>query len=92
MSTRVCANVHTRLSGNAPRDFELIGKRRTRNAPSEIVDRAYLHYREGRLERHLSTSDAVRDASLRILQSRRAAGQSIHPFYWAAFVAAGDWK
>jgi CHAT domain-containing protein len=47
---------------------------------------------EGRFERHLSTADAVHDASLRILQSRRAAGQSTHPFFWAAFVAAGDWK
>jgi CHAT domain-containing protein len=47
---------------------------------------------EGRLERHLSTADAVHDASLRMLQSRRAAGQSTHPFFWAAFVAAGDWK
>jgi CHAT domain-containing protein len=47
---------------------------------------------EGRLERHLSTADAVHQASLHILQSRRAAGQSTHPFYWAAFVAAGDWK
>jgi CHAT domain-containing protein/tetratricopeptide (TPR) repeat protein len=47
---------------------------------------------EGRFERHLSTADAVHDASLRILRSRRAAGQSTHPFFWAAFVAAGDWK
>ena len=24
--------------------------------------------------------------------TRRAAGQTTHPFYWAAFVAAGDWR
>lgn len=47
---------------------------------------------EGRLEKHLDTADAVHEASLAVLRSRRAAGQSPHPFYWAAFVAAGDWR
>jgi len=47
---------------------------------------------EGRLQRHLSTADAVHQASLRLLTARRAQGQSTHPFYWAAFVAAGDWR
>ncbi|HET9358729.1 MAG TPA: CHAT domain-containing protein [Vicinamibacterales bacterium] len=47
---------------------------------------------EGRFQKGLSTADAVRAASLAVLQERRAKGQSTHPFYWAAFVAAGDWK
>jgi CHAT domain-containing protein len=47
---------------------------------------------EGRLKRHLSTADAVREASLTVLRDRRARGLSTHPFYWAAFVAAGDWR
>jgi CHAT domain-containing protein len=47
---------------------------------------------EGRFQQHLSTADAMRAASLRVLQNRRAHGESTHPFYWAAFVAAGDWK
>jgi CHAT domain-containing protein/tetratricopeptide (TPR) repeat protein len=46
---------------------------------------------DGRLNRQLNTADAVRDASLSMLRERRAAGKSTHPFYWAAFVAAGDW-
>ena len=46
----------------------------------------------GRLGRHLDTADAVREASLGVLRQRRAAHQSTHPFYWAAFVAAGDWR
>jgi CHAT domain-containing protein len=29
---------------------------------------------------------------LTVLRARRAKGQSTHPFYWAAFVAAGDWR
>ena len=44
-----------------------------------------------RLRDHLDTADAVRQASLTLIRERRAHGQSTHPFYWAAFVAAGDW-
>jgi CHAT domain-containing protein len=47
---------------------------------------------EGRLEKHLDTAEAVRQAGLTVLNRRRKAGQSTHPFYWAAFVAAGDWR
>ncbi|HET7696536.1 MAG TPA: CHAT domain-containing tetratricopeptide repeat protein, partial [Vicinamibacterales bacterium] len=47
---------------------------------------------EGRWSRQLSTADAVRAASLAVLRQRRSSGRSAHPFYWAAFVAAGDWR
>ncbi len=47
---------------------------------------------EGRLVKHLETAEAVRQASLKILRGRRARAESTHPFYWAGFVAAGDWK
>ena len=47
---------------------------------------------EGRLVRRLSTSRAVRDASIAVLGDRRAKGLSAHPFYWAGFVAAGSWR
>jgi CHAT domain-containing protein len=47
---------------------------------------------EGRLVQGLDTADAVREASLSVLRSRRARQQSTHPFYWAGFVAAGDWR
>jgi CHAT domain-containing protein/tetratricopeptide (TPR) repeat protein len=47
---------------------------------------------DGRLTKGLNTADAVREASVTLLRTRRAAGQSTHPFYWAAFVAAGDWR
>ena len=47
---------------------------------------------EGRLRQGLDTSEAVRTAGLSVMQSRRAAEMSTHPFYWAAFVAAGDWR
>jgi CHAT domain-containing protein len=47
---------------------------------------------EGRLVRQLDTADAVREASVTVLRDRRARQQSTHPFYWAGFVAAGDWR
>jgi CHAT domain-containing protein len=47
---------------------------------------------EVRLKRGTDTATAVTEASLTVLQSRREAGESTHPFYWGAFVAAGDWR
>ena len=47
---------------------------------------------QGRLQKHLSTANAMHEASLSVLGDRRARRQSTHPFYWAAFVAAGDWR
>ena len=47
---------------------------------------------ENRFTRNLSSADAVRQASLAVLRLRRTKGVSTHPFYWAAFVAAGDWR
>jgi len=47
---------------------------------------------QGRFQRHLTTADAVREAGLSVLRERRSKGQSTHPFYWGAFVAAGEWK
>jgi CHAT domain-containing protein len=62
----------------------------------QIEDRAARQWMrslyEGRLQRGLSTADAVRDATLAILRDRRANGQSTSPFYWAGFVAAGQWR
>ena len=49
------------------------------------------HLYEGRL-RGLSTSEAVRNAGLAVLNARRAKGLSTDPFFWGAFVAAGDWR
>jgi len=47
---------------------------------------------QSRLQQHLTTVESVRAASLTILRDRRARKQDTHPFYWAAFVAAGDWR
>lgn len=47
---------------------------------------------ESSLRDHRDTAEAVRGASLEVLRDRRARRQSTHPFFWAAFVAAGDWR
>ena len=45
-----------------------------------------------RLARHSSTAEAVAVANRNTLQKRRAAGLNTHPYYWAPFVAVGDWR
>ena len=46
---------------------------------------------EARLE-GLATAQAVRRAALDMVQSQRSTGRTTHPFFWGAFVAAGDWR
>jgi CHAT domain-containing protein len=46
---------------------------------------------EGRLK-GMSTAEAVHNASLSLLNARRAHGMNTHPFTWGAFVAEGDWR
>ncbi len=50
------------------------------------------HLYRARWGEGMNTAQAVRTASLAILAQRRAAGLSDHPYYWAAFLAAGDWR
>ena len=38
------------------------------------------------------TAESVREASLEVLRELRKKNKSTHPFYWAGFVASGDWK
>jgi len=48
----------------------------------------YRHHKDGKT----TTDQAVRDAALTVLRDRRARAASTHPFYWGAFVAAGEWR
>jgi CHAT domain-containing protein/tetratricopeptide (TPR) repeat protein len=45
-----------------------------------------------RIVRGVGTMEAVRESSLEQLRRRRRTGTSTHPFYWAGFIAAGDWR
>ena len=61
-----------------------------------VEDGAARHWMEAlyraRLVDRMDTADSVRQASLTVIRERRAAGQSTQPFFWAAFVASGDWR
>ena len=45
-----------------------------------------------RLSRHSSTANALWNSARMLLLSRRAAGKSTHPWYWAGFVGSGGWE
>lgn len=45
-----------------------------------------------RLVRQADTATAVRTANRELLAERRAAHDSTHPFYWAGFLATGEWR
>ena len=47
---------------------------------------------DNRLSQGRNTAESVHQASLKMLRQRREEGASTHPFYWAGFVAAGDWR
>jgi CHAT domain-containing protein len=61
-----------------------------------VDDSASLEWMEAlyraRLVDRLDTADAARAASVATIRQRRMTGRSTHPFYWAAFVASGDWR
>jgi CHAT domain-containing protein/tetratricopeptide (TPR) repeat protein len=50
------------------------------------------HLYGARMREGLDTSRALRQAARRSLAERRASGASSHPFYWAGFVASGEWR
>ena len=78
------------------RAFQIAGAHTVIMSLWSVEDRAAMAWMralyEGRLARKLDTAAAVREASLTVLRQRRAHGQSTHPFYWAGFVASGDWR
>lgn len=57
-------------------------------ATREWMERLY----EARFAKSLGTADAVREANREVLRARRVRGESVHPFYWASFLAVGDWR
>ena len=48
-------------------------------------------YRKRFVEK-LQTADAARGASREFLREQRERRASTHPFFWAGFVAVGDWR
>lgn len=78
------------------RAFRLAGVRTTVTSLWPVDDVATAQWsREfyrARYERNLGTADALASAQRAVLATRRARGESIHPYYWAAFTASGDWR
>ncbi|HZM71399.1 MAG TPA: CHAT domain-containing tetratricopeptide repeat protein [Candidatus Cryosericum sp.] len=78
------------------RSFEVAGVATVIMSLWPVEDEAALGWMralyEARLVRGLPTPEAARAASLDVLRVRRQAGQATHPFYWAGFVATGDWR
>ena len=78
------------------RAFQIAGARTVIMSLWSVDDQATREWMralyEGRFQKGLDTARAVNAASLTVLRDRRAKGQSTLPFYWAAFVAAGDWR
>lgn len=58
------------------------------DSTNEWMEKLY----RARLNEGHDTAHAVRAASLAVLSSRRESGQSVHPYHWAGFLAAGDWR
>lgn len=56
------------------------------DATADLMQRMY----RARWIDRKAAADALADAARATLAARRAAGQSTHPYYWAAFVAAGS--
>jgi CHAT domain-containing protein len=48
-------------------------------------------YRQ-RFVEHASVPDAMAAAMRAVIASRRTAGKSEHPYYWAAFISEGSWR
>jgi CHAT domain-containing protein len=78
------------------RAFQIAGARTVIMSLWSVDDQATREWMralyEGRFKKGLDTAHAVRAASLTMLREQRARGLSTLPFYWAAFVAAGDWR
>jgi CHAT domain-containing protein/tetratricopeptide (TPR) repeat protein len=78
------------------RAFQIAGARTVIMSLWSVDDRATRRWMgalyEGKYRRGLSTAEAVREASRSVLREQRAQKRSTHPFFWAGFVAAGDWR
>ncbi|WP_257388547.1 CHAT domain-containing protein, partial [Tahibacter caeni] len=78
------------------RAFRLAGARTVLMSLWPVDDAATSAWMEAlyraRLQQSQDTVAAVAAADLAVLEARRSRGESVHPFYWAGFVAAGDWR
>jgi len=78
------------------RAFRLAGARTVIMSLWPVDDAATAQWTQAlyvaRLARGLDTAAAMQAAQLDVLAARRKHGESVHPYFWAAFVAGGDWR
>jgi CHAT domain-containing protein len=78
------------------RAFQVAGARTVVMSLWPVDDEATRQWMTGVYERRFvrgaGIAEAVRESSLEQLRRRRRTGASTHPFYWAGFIAAGDWR
>ncbi len=62
-------------------------------AVEDEATRQWMHaLYEGRFTRSFDSAASAHHAALTTLKARRERGESTHPFFWAGFVASGDWR
>lgn len=78
------------------RAFQVAGARSLVMTLWAVDDLATSQWMEAMFEQRLrwgrTVAEAVRAASLEVLQRRRSEHLDTHPFYWGAFVTTGDWR
>jgi CHAT domain-containing protein/tetratricopeptide (TPR) repeat protein len=78
------------------RAFRIAGARTVVMSLWAVEDQTTRHWMgalyQARFGRRLGTAEAVRDADLSVLREQRAQARSTNPFFWAGFVASGDWR
>lgn len=78
------------------RAFRLAGVHTVLTSLWQVDDAATAEWTQAlysaRIERGLDTAASMAAAQRTVLTARRARGDSTHPYYWAAFIASGDWR
>ena len=78
------------------RAFEVAGAGTLIMSLWPVDDRSTLEWMKAlyahRLAENMPAAEAIRASDLAQLARRRRSGLSTHPYYWAPFVATGDWR
>ena len=77
------------------RAFEVAGAGTLIMSLWQVEDDATRNWMRGLYESRFSGSssaEAVRQASLKMIEALRRHGDTTHPFFWGGFVAVGDWR
>ncbi|MFC2172432.1 tetratricopeptide repeat protein [Acidobacteriota bacterium] len=78
------------------RAFQIAGARTVIMSLWSVEDKAALEWMKdlykARFVNEMSTAESVHHATLKSFRRAKKKYRSTHPYYWAGFVAAGDWR